>query len=348
MLQLEHVFAETLRALDPPRPFAVAVSGGPDSTALMRLAAPYDPLVLTVDHGLRPEAAEEAETVREWASALSLRQRTLRWEGLKPAAGLQAAARSARYALLTAACEQAGVRSVLTGHTLDDQIETVVMRRDKGSGNLGLSGMPSQALLGQSEVRLVRPLLATRKTVLGQWLEQRGQHFLIDPSNTDLRFDRARLRQGDAKPVAVEVLVSLQQARVALEHRAITFLYEHAVASALGLAVAGAALAALDAELVDAVLAALIRRIGGRHIPGTRAERERLASALSHPEAFRARTLGGALIRPSRVRDGLPGRVWIVFTAEKAGNPPSPGFYLPMGQFVQLLADGSFSKPGVA
>src|SRR3979411_1161821 len=120
----------------------LAVSGGPDSIALMWLAAPWLPRVargptlvaVTVDHGLRAEAAREALQVKRLARTIDLPHRTLRWSGAKPKTGLPAAARSARYRLLAQAAQASGATHILTAHTRDDKAETVLMRLLRGSG----------------------------------------------------------------------------------------------------------------------------------------------------------------------------------------------------------------------
>ncbi len=128
----------------------LAVSGGPDSTALMLLAARWrDRLMgkkpklvaVTIDHGLRPEARREAAAVARLARRLKLAHRTLRWTGKKPKTGLQRAARAARYQLLAEAARDARARHILTAHTLDDQAETVLIRMSRGSGLTGLAAM---------------------------------------------------------------------------------------------------------------------------------------------------------------------------------------------------------------
>ncbi len=134
---------------------ALAVSGGPDSTALLilvsewraRLAEPPLILVLTVDHQLRAESTAEAAVVAKTAAQLGLAHRTLAWRAPKPTANLQAAAREARYHLLMDAAVQAGCDRLLTGHTLDDQAETFLLALARGSGVYGLAGMPAERLL---------------------------------------------------------------------------------------------------------------------------------------------------------------------------------------------------------
>lgn len=184
----------------------LAVSGGPDSTALLVLAARWRAalahgpklVAVTVDHGLRAGSVAEAETVRALAEALGVEHRTLHWSGEKPATGLQAAARHARYGLLAAASREAGASHVLTAHTLDDQAETVLFRLARGSGLTGLAGMERRAplpLSGAHDIVLVRPFLALRKARLVATLEAAGIPYAQDPSNGDPRFTRARLRR---------------------------------------------------------------------------------------------------------------------------------------------------------
>src|SRR5437868_13047940 len=127
----------------------LAVSGGPDSTALMWLAARWRArrkggpklIAVTIDHGLRAESAREALAVKRLARKLNVEHRTLRWTGRKPKTGIQQAARTARYQLLAEAARKAGAGHILTAHTRDDQAETVLFRLARGSGLSGLRGM---------------------------------------------------------------------------------------------------------------------------------------------------------------------------------------------------------------
>lgn len=183
----------------------IAASGGPDSTALLILAAgwakrlrrPPKLLAVTVDHGLRPQAAAEAAAVKRLARRLGVPHRTLRWRGTKPKTGLQEAARLVRYRLLTQAAARAGYAHILSAHTLDDQAETVLFRLARGSGLTGLASMATVSLLptsGGSETFLVRPLLHIPKARLIATLRTAGIAYSEDPSNIDPRFTRARLR----------------------------------------------------------------------------------------------------------------------------------------------------------
>lgn len=178
----------------------VAVSGGPDSVALLALLADWAKApgrpglhAATVDHGLRPASAAEAEAVAGLCARLGVGHATLRWAGLKPAKGVQAAARRARYDLLAEETLRHGGSSIVTAHTLDDQAETLLMRIAHGSGPGGLAGM--RAVTRRGEVAIHRPLLGVAKSRLIATAEARGLAFVKDPSNADPRFERVRWRE---------------------------------------------------------------------------------------------------------------------------------------------------------
>jgi tRNA(Ile)-lysidine synthase len=190
--------------LEDARGIVLAVSGGPDSTALLWLAARWAKrsrqapklLAVTVDHGLRADSAREARNVKRLARQLGVPHRTLRWRGTKPATGIQEAARAARYRLLGEAAARAGLAHIVTAHTLDDQAETVLFRLARGSGIAGLGAMHGITPLNAADdqITLVRPLLDIPKKRLVATLEAAGIAYADDPSNRDPRFARARLR----------------------------------------------------------------------------------------------------------------------------------------------------------
>jgi tRNA(Ile)-lysidine synthase len=178
----------------------LAVSGGPDSIAMMWLAARWRRamrrgphlVAVTIDHGLRNEAAREARGVKRLAKALDLPHRTLRWTGAKPKTGLPAAARDARYRLLAKAARATGATHVLTAHTRDDQAETLLMRMSRGSGIAGLAAMARQS--ERDGVVLARPLLHVPKVRLLATLKKAKISFADDPTNRDANFTRPRFR----------------------------------------------------------------------------------------------------------------------------------------------------------
>jgi tRNA(Ile)-lysidine synthase len=224
----------------------LAVSGGPDSIALMWLAARWRRdlrrgprlIAVTVDHGLRAEAAREARDVKRLARALDLPHRTLRWTGTKPNTGLPAAARSARYRLLAQAARQSRATHILTAHTRDDQAETLLMRLLRGSGIAGLAAMGRES--ERDGLLLARPFLNVSKSQLVATLKKAKLDFADDPSNRDTNFTRPRIREvmpvlaaegGDARSLArlasrmaranqaVEVLVDGAERYLALKDR---------------------------------------------------------------------------------------------------------------------------------
>ena len=209
----------------------LAVSGGPDSIALMWLAARWrralprgpDLIAVTVDHGLRPEAAREARDVKRLAHSLDLPHRTLRWSGAKPKTGLPAAARSARYRLLAQAARQSHATHILTAHTRDDQAETLLMRLLRGSGIAGLAAMARES--ERDGLLLARPFLDVSKSQLIATLKKAGIGFADDPTNRDVSFTRPRLREvmpalaaegGDARSLA-RLASRLARANAAIE-----------------------------------------------------------------------------------------------------------------------------------
>jgi tRNA(Ile)-lysidine synthase len=224
----------------------LAVSGGPDSIALMWLAArwrrtlAHGPrlIAVTVDHGLRAEAAREARDVKRLARSLKLPHRTVRWSDPKPKAGLPAAARAARYRLLAQAARATGATHILTAHTRDDQAETLLMRLLRGSGIAGLAAMARQT--ERDGVLLARPFLHVSKAQLIATLKKARLGFADDPTNRDPGFTRPRIRAimpalaaegGDARNLArlasrlaranaaVEVLVDGAERYLALKDR---------------------------------------------------------------------------------------------------------------------------------
>ncbi len=179
----------------------LAVSGGPDSTALMLLAARWRAAradgpalhVATIDHGLRAASAEEALSVARACHGLGLPHATLAWTGDKPARGIQEAARTARYGLLREHAGVIGAGALALAHTLDDQAETVLFRLARGSGLSGLAAMRSVSQA--AGLVLLRPFLDIPKAGLISALEAAGAAYISDPSNEDPRFTRPRLRK---------------------------------------------------------------------------------------------------------------------------------------------------------
>ena len=313
--------SETHALFAPLAPFAtliLAVSGGADSMAMLRLVAGWSKrhahkgsklVAATVDHGLRPESRSEAEWVGEQARSLGLTHEILTWTGAKPAAGVQDAARDARYRLLSALAQRyraAGTVAVVTAHTEDDQAETFLMRLARGSGLDGLAAMgASRALERDAGCRLVRPLLAVPGVRLKATLQAAGLPWIEDPSNDCEHYERVRLRKAKAALAALglspdKIALSarrLERARAALDDAA------GALQTAARLELHDGVYASLEAQTFLAapeevrlrLLARLIAAFGGQSEPARLAKLESLQMRLAEPE-FPATTLGGAMV----------------------------------------------------
>ncbi|HEY5315643.1 MAG TPA: tRNA lysidine(34) synthetase TilS [Pirellulales bacterium] len=182
----------------------IAVSGGPDSVALarglheLRQAGPGRLLLAHFNHGLRPEAGQDEQSVVELACTLGIEchvgRSCVRERAAEQGDGIEAAARQARYDFLQETAHQAGARYIATAHTADDQVETILHRIVRGTGLAGLAGIPRSRPLDPG-LALIRPLLAVRRSEVIDYLAAIGQPYCTDPSNADLRFTRNRVRR---------------------------------------------------------------------------------------------------------------------------------------------------------
>jgi len=175
---------------------AIAVSGGPDSLALLALAHAALPGAVeaaTVDHCLREASAGEARAVAALCAGLGVPHAVLK---VQVASGnVQSEARSARYGALAGWMEGRGLAALATAHHADDQAETLLLRLNRASGVSGLAGVRARGLVPGTRLPLLRPLLGWRRAELARIVSDAGWQAAQDPSNTDDRFDRARLRK---------------------------------------------------------------------------------------------------------------------------------------------------------
>lgn len=206
----------------------VAVSGGGDSVALLRLLLDWGQAgalsVATVDHGLRDGSASEADFVGDLCAAFGLRHSVLNWGAWDGQGNLMAAARDARRDLLRDWAIRSDCRVICLGHTMDDQAETFLMRLARGSGVDGLSAM--QAQRSEPPIIILRPLLGVQRSDLRSYLTSFNQSWIDDPTNEDQSYDRIRLRK--AAPMLADLgltaerlastATQLQRSRRALEH----------------------------------------------------------------------------------------------------------------------------------
>ncbi|MCF8532439.1 MAG: tRNA lysidine(34) synthetase TilS [Reyranella sp.] len=284
-------FAGLMAGFEPfeSRPvLGVAVSGGRDSLALVLLAHDWTVIrggsvvALVVDHGLRSGSADEAALTCDLLGGLGIEAIVLRWRGPKPQSGLQAAARAARYQLLCRECHRRGILHLLVAHHADDQVETVTMRAARQSGPDGLSGMAS--LVERPEVRMLRPLLAMPRVRLTATLQARGVRWIEDPSNVDLRFERARLRAGP--PIANIAPAGEHHDRAAHERRLARAAVETLEFDLPGKVVLDrSAFCRLGVDLRERLLSRVVLAIGGRDHPPRRDHVRRAAGRLAAPVA---------------------------------------------------------------
>ncbi len=322
-------FARSMAALAPSDRIAVALSGGPDSLALLFLAARWAKrkkrlhlVAFTVDHGLRPESAKEARAAARLASSLGVAHRILKWKGEKPKTGLQAAARAARYALLAEACRKEKIGDLLVAHHLDDQAETFLLRLARGSGVDGLAAMaPVRDMLAApkrsegepaaADIRLLRPLLGIARARLAATLAKAGLTAIADPSNENERFDRVKARRimGELRALGLDArrladtAANMARARAALEAETAALLSAHADFAPTGhVALDPAVLAGAPEEIALRALAELLRRVAGADYPPRFEALQALFRALKAGELARGRTLHGCKLSIERGR----------------------------------------------
>lgn len=287
---------DRLGSFEPCPAIAVAWSGGGDSTALLLLSREWARarggtlVALHVDHGLRANSGDEAKSLEARARELGIDFAGLRWEGPKPASGVLAAARDARYALLERACAARGILHLLVAHNLEDQAETIALRAERRSGPTGLAGM--SAIVERAHIRILRPLLGAAHADLLATCVAAGVSWLEDSSNANQATARARLR-ADPPPPPDPKAAEIRRARESeLAAR---------LARAVALAPEGYARLRVEAlgtgDIAVEALARLARTIGGG-VYGAR--RERAEGVLERLRGGSAATLGGCRFVPDR------------------------------------------------
>ena len=197
----EAAIGRFLTSLKTPARILVAISGGSDSTGLLLLlsevlkAAPNARISLcaaTVDHALRSGSADEARDVAALCGSLGIPHNTVVWQGEKPKTGIMAAAREARYGLLAEAAEALGADLIVTGHTAEDQRETLEMQGKRAEL---LSTGIADAVLFDRRFWILRPLLFSSRADIRRFLSTRGVHWIDDPSNEDMKYERVQTRR---------------------------------------------------------------------------------------------------------------------------------------------------------
>lgn len=284
---------------EAPGDLAVAVSGGSDSMAALHLLArAFGPRLhaVTVDHGLRAEAADEARFVGQVCAGLGVSHRVLVWQHGVLAGNLQDKARQARYGLIGGWARGAGLSRVVVAHTADDQAETLLMGLARGAGIDGLAGMrPCWQAEG---LTWLRPFLTTPREALRAYLRRHGQGWRDDPSNEDDRFTRVRARRAlkALAPLGITgarlaaVAGHLAQARQALDRvadEALAFCTDEAAGA---LTLHPGRFATLPPEIARRLVLGALRWIAGTPHPPRHADLDRLIAAIG---AGRDATLAG-------------------------------------------------------
>jgi len=293
-------FAADLDALAAPgERVGVAVSGGPDSLALLLLAVAARPglvLAASVDHGLRAGSRAEAEMVARLCQRLGVEHDilTIEWPA-PPASALQEQARDARYRALGAWARRNGLAAVATGHHADDQAETLVMRLVRGAGVRGLAAMRAVAPLpGSIDVSLLRPLLGWRRAELEAVVAGAGIEAADDPSNHDEQHERVRVRRLLAEsPWLDPESVASSSAHLAAADLAIEWAVERELASVRSEAQAryyrpGDAPAEIRRRVAERLVAMLASEGNGSQLRGRELDR-----LLGEIDAGRTATLRG-------------------------------------------------------
>lgn len=358
-------FAKALARLSPhdgltSARLAIAVSGGPDSMALAFCVARWRaetpgpaPIALIVDHGLRPESAQEAADTAGRLSALGIDSRILRWNHASLSPRMHETARRARYKLLEEACLSLDCTELLLAHHADDQAETILMRLAKGSGPAGLAGISAQSRY--NDLRLLRPFLAVPgigKAELIATCAAAGIAFAADPSNLSDKYARGRLRrlqpllaaEGFSREALLLVGQRAAEAEEALAATVAAFLKNHARLIPGGaVRIDLSPLRAAPRGLSLRVLAAAMDFIHHGDHPPPYAAMSDLCAAVLAEGAEGARSLAGCLVstaptaltilrEPSSIRASVPfapgqSRLW----DERWLVAARPDFALPDG-----------------
>ncbi len=322
-----------LASLSKPSHLLIALSGGSDSTglliALKRAIAlhgfAHTLSAATIDHALRQASVREAAWAADLCARLGIVHQTRLWTGEKPKTGILAAAREARYALLADAARDLGADAIVTGHTRDDQIETVAMRATRAADeNLGAAGM-APATLFNRRIWILRPFLETWRAQIRDSLRHGDQPWIDDPSNEDRSYERVRVRQDIP---AIEFSPEAGLRRKALSQDTACWLDRHATLVAGAVIKLQPAALTAPADILRHGMASLAAVLGGKpHRPAAKAT-DRLMQLLAM-QAGGSLTLSGCLV--IKRRDG------IYMLRENRGLLPLP---LPPG--ATIVWDGRF------
>lgn len=300
-----------------PRSIAVAVSGGPDSMALLHLAQAALPRTkfhaLTLDHGLRKESACEAERIGAWiADWPRVTHHILKWKGDKPESGIMEAARDARYDILCRWCARNGISQLWVAHHAGDQAETFLFRLAHGSGVDGLGGMAAISPYRDSGIELIRPLLDRTKDEIVAYCTRAKIPFVTDPTNSNMKYARARLRhalplleaEGLSEKRLARTAARLRHAREALDYYADRIVKRHATIAPAKATIAIKALGAAPVDMRVRVIRRVIDQMGaGAYGPRLDRLEDLVDGVFDDLAAAKRFTLGGFVFTPDMKRN---------------------------------------------
>ncbi|NKB22419.1 MAG: tRNA lysidine(34) synthetase TilS [Alphaproteobacteria bacterium] len=308
----EREFSDLMEPLGPfePKPqLAVAYSGGADSTAMVLMAARWakrrggDVVAVTVDHGLRPDSAAEAQLAQSRIRELGVGGVVLCWKSHKPTSGIQKAARDARYGLMSGWCRRKGILHLLLAHHQEDQAETMLHRLGRQTGADGLAGMAR--IRETADIRLLRPCLHVARNRLQAVVEERGLKWVEDPSNHDPAYARVRLRKllpalevEQISPTALGGTARrLAQVRQTMENQTASILAASAEINSLGCArIDFTSFIEAEREIARRILERLLGSVGGNLYPVRHQLLDNLLNDIRQSGLLKARTLAGCRI----------------------------------------------------
>ncbi|MGD9638951.1 MAG: tRNA lysidine(34) synthetase TilS [Alphaproteobacteria bacterium] len=308
MQQFEHISErETI---------AVGVSGGSDSMFLMLCLAKWAKtrknkiIILTVDHKLRTESAEEAQKVKIWAEGLGLEQVVLTWEGEKPKTGVQEQARKARFNLLLSYCQDNNIKFLALAHHLEDQAETFLIRLGRGSGVDGLGAM--RHITNIDGINVIRPLLNISHNGFKKYLKENQMEWVEDPSNQNDHYQRVKIRKilplltdyGISPDVLSKTAEQMQRVRSFLDKITKEEIVKHTKLYEEGFITASPNLFICnDDEIALRTLKKIIMGVCGLEYPLRLEKLSRLLDCLRNPDSFKGATLSGCQILKNKVKD---------------------------------------------
>lgn len=294
---------------------AVALSGGGDSIALALLLKEFcknnklSLVALTVDHGLRPESANEAAQVALWMKAAGVLHQTLKWTGKKPQTHIQELAREARYRLMADYCRKHNIKYLCLAHHADDQAETILFRLAKGSGIDGLGGMRN-AVPYDNELILLRPLLSVRHDDLIAYNKSQNAEWVEDPSNQSNRYARARIRNSfnvlEKEGLTVDRLCRLADrlqsaSEIVAEATDNAYKNNTIFINTERIEIKYNELSSCHIEIVSRIIIKTIEHFyPEKNYPARLEDVERLAGRLKHDSGFRGATLAGCIFRKKK------------------------------------------------